>query len=772
MLLALSVAVGIQVRPPIAHNYDLIDVNWRISFDEKSRTIKGTVVNTIIPTKDNLNSIEFHSDGLKILAVSADSKVIEFENSLGKVRLRLSKPARIGKKMRLGIRYEGRPEAGVYFVSPEHAYPGKTPAIYTQGEMEDTRFWLPTYDLPDDKATSEGRIEVPAGYQALSNGRLLEVTKKGSKRIFHWKMDQPHSTYLISFVAGPYDVGVERGASVPVSWYVPRGLSDMGQASFGGTAKMVQFYGKLTGVQYPFAKLAQSAVPDFPYGGMENITAVTQSAGTLHYKNQQPLRSSQGLVLHELAHQWFGDTVTARDWGHIWVNEGFATFLPAFFMREELGEDWFTMARAGMLEGAFYSSFDQKKPMVRQDYGRPLEMFDGNAYVGGAARMHMLMSELGQDVFWKGVKAYLDEYKYQSATTAQFFEVMSNIAGRSLDRFMQQWFYTSGVPDFKVAREGAKLKITQQTPNFELTVDLWTWNGSAWDKRTLSVPAGTTEVDVPQESLALLDPEAKLLCRVTYEPAYTPEQIASLYKNAPNGGARMRLLNLAGESLAPVVQDLFQGERLLDLRVQLISIAGESSRQLLLNQLRSGKAELADASARRLGELSNDEATVSALRQMWLSAQNPELRATAMMSVIQLTKDPALVDEAWRTYGYGERLRVFALEWIAKQDGDRARELCLAAIKGNADEPVRQAAIRALGRLKDKSNERRAYNALVAVASSNSFGCRRAAIQALGEYGDPAALPLLERLKSFGQVHIALAAEEAVKALTPKPAPK
>ncbi len=323
----------------MGRNYHLEDVTWRVSFDENAGTIDGDVVNTITPLVDNISQVPLNEGKLNIKKVTVNGQDATFtvDAPHEQMIVKLLKPANRGDDLKVEITYDGKPQAGVYFVSPDRSeVPIKTNVIYTQGEAEDTRYWLPTYDEPEDKATSEGYISVPQGYFALSNGTLVEVIHTGARDVFHWKIDQPHSTYLISFVAAKMGQGLENWNNIPVNWYVPEGAQDMGSQAFGGTADMVRFYSELTGVKYPYSKFAQTAVPDFPFGGMENISAVTQTIGALRPANDPNHEEIMGLVLHELAHQWFGDLETCDSWPNNWLNEGFATFLPHFYFGSKI----------------------------------------------------------------------------------------------------------------------------------------------------------------------------------------------------------------------------------------------------------------------------------------------------------------------------------------------------------------------------------------------------------------------------------------------------
>lgn len=327
--LCLSFGSAYAQRAP-ERTFNLIDVNWKLSFDETSGQIFGDVTNTVRPLRPNVTKVAFQAVKLEISKVYVDGASSSYLYDGKEVQVPLPVNVSTSQALKVRIVYSGTPSAGVYFIPKKRAFPAKSSMVYTQGEMIDTRYWLPTYDWPDDKATSEATITVPKGYYALSNGRLLERMVSGENETFHWKLDQPVSTYLISFVAGKYDEGTDPGAAIPTYYYVPAGLKSWGDVSFGGTSKIVDFYGKLTGFTYPYAKFSQAAVSDFMFGGMENTTAVTQTINAIYPPEVADYESATGLIAHELAHQWFGDTATATDWEHIWLNEGFATFLPTF----------------------------------------------------------------------------------------------------------------------------------------------------------------------------------------------------------------------------------------------------------------------------------------------------------------------------------------------------------------------------------------------------------------------------------------------------------
>lgn len=251
------------------HEYDLIDVDWKLKFDFAKGSIQGDVVNTVAATKD-APSLVFDCAKLTVDGVTLDGKAVPFKAD-GHV-LAVASNAKQGAIQKVEIKYHGLPEAGIYFVPAARAFPAHTPILYTQGEMEDTRYWLPTYDSPDDKATSRGTVTVPSGWSVLSNGAL---TRNGDT--WTWTIDKPHSTYLISLLAGPYSEAPDGKDPVPVSYWMPTGLEGWGKNAFAGTDAIIRCYGRLTGTPFPWNKYAQAAVADFMFGGMENVTCTTST---------------------------------------------------------------------------------------------------------------------------------------------------------------------------------------------------------------------------------------------------------------------------------------------------------------------------------------------------------------------------------------------------------------------------------------------------------------------------------------------------------------
>jgi aminopeptidase N len=748
--------------------YDLKHVAWKVVIQPESKTIKAEVTETLRPLSPGLKEIAFDFGQLTVSRVVVGGVPTPFKRESGRLIVMLDRSAASNADLRVTIRYEGKPDAGLYFVDAVRAYPARTPIVYTQGEMEDNRYWLPIYDYPDDKASSEGTIVVPKSWFALSNGQLVDTKDVKEGKAYHWRCDQPHSTYLISLVAGPYGEGKESWDGIPVNFYYPEGLEAMGRAAFGGTARMVKFFSEQTGVRYPYAKFAQVAVADFMFGGMENISAVTNTIGALHHPNELPFSSAEGLVLHELAHQWFGDLATTVNWSHIWLNEGFASFLPNFYVRKFHGAEAYDIGRYHLLEGAFQAA-QGPRPMVSTDYLKPMDMFDGNAYGGGAARMFMLMDLLGENVFWTGLKAYLDKYRFANATTEDFFKVMEGVSGKDLDTFRKQWFYQAGAPKLTVKRgELGSIKIVQDGPLFHVKTPLWALNkDGTWFMLDVNLDAKEVSIAAEMgEAPILLDPYAGLMGEIKYDLGYTSDDWVMLYRNAPNAAQKLRLLvQMARANHGDLIDLLAREEKSRAILAEMVPSLGLISAELVLALSRSADRQLMAAAVQRLGRLPKSEAAAARLKEVYKSDRSDMMRRWALESLMLLAPDQSLIDEAWHRESDWDTLRSFALQWWAEHNPDLARDRCLDMLAHPISEPLRLAAVSHLGSLKDRPGQRAAFEALMKVVQEDGFGPRMNAIRALAQYGNPEALTVLRKLAEHPQFFMRDAAKSAVAEL-------
>lgn len=739
--LAASAFFSPDVRPP--HQFDLLDVKLDVTLDFKGESVSGVVEHKLVTTAAN-PTLAFDKGPMTIQSVTVNTKgKINVQVTEKNVFVKCPGVAK-GAPLTVTIKYSAAPEAGIYFVPAERAYPSKGSLAYTQGEMEDNRYWFPTYDFPNDKATAELIARVPKGMSVLSNGKLLGSKTVGNQAIWHWKQDQPMSTYLISLVAGEY-VSIPDGnfKGKPVEIWAPKGAEDDARTAFRGTDKLIEIYSKLTGVDYPWAKYAQSVVPEFMFGGMENLSCTTQTIGAIFPANSAETNSSRGLNAHELAHQWFGDLITTPTWAHIWVNEGWATFMPHFATRQLDGDSAYQIERWGTYEGCKGSA--KQNPMVRNDYTVPMEMFDGNAYPGGATRMFMLMHQLGEPKFWQSTKAYLNEYGRKNVTTEQFFAAYEKTASAKLDDFRKQWFYTKGYPNFKVTKSADGFSVKQTTPGFDVDVEYVVMNNELVTRR--GTLGGTTDqaanVQVGTGETLVVDPGAWLLCDVEYPASYAKADWERAWTLADNDAQRMRLIDKLSQDFRKAE---FERPRSLALKQQLIDRIRDDA---YLANVVSGQADpklrLAALQGLSTGKGAKHE---DLIEKLFNSSPNEAVRNAAYDKLLAIRNDVATAELGWNTTTWNLSTKTRALNWFADHDKDRARMMALKAVREFAPGPVRSVAIGVLGRVRDKAGSNEVFDLLVSLAKGRAYVPMNQAIWALEMYGDKRAIPVIESRKN------------------------
>ncbi len=760
LVFVVSLFIGASaLAQPRERTYDLQHVAFKLWFNEDRRTFDAQVTNTIVPLADGTRSVWFDSQGLQIKSASVNGQTAGFR--LEGTRLHVDFPRAFNKGDRLDVlvRYSGRPTGGLYFVHERDAWPARSSMIYSKGEPEYNRQWLVTYDFPDDKATSEAWIACKPGYTAVSNGILVGTDRQANEWTYHWKMNQPHSTYLIAFAVAKYGKEVEYVGDLPVEYYYPEGLADMGRASFAGTAKMLEYFNRLTGVPYPFERFSQLVVGVFVTGGMEHTTMVTNNISTLHLPSEQPLVSSTGLVAHELAHQWFGDVVTCATWSHMWLNEGFASLLPDFWTRESQGLGEFELDRKSTVSSGFSASRTDRAPVVLQDYGSdPDRMFRSPSYSGGGARMHMLIDVMGEEAFWKGVKHYLTKHKFQAVTTRQFFAAMGESSGMSLEWFENQWFHREGVPILNATVTGNRVTLTQQE-SWRLDVPVWQFNDGKWSVHKLAIDGASASLDLPGTGPVLIDPERRVMAQINGSPAFPDESALAAYRAAPSAAARDTLLGAMRSVSASAIDGLMREEKVGTLRIRLANLYPRDAVAAWIALVDDADRRIANSAVSRLGSVPSSPEVVAKLRSVMETDTNPRIRFSALSSLYRLTNDASLVDRAWRADEPIESFKTFALDQWQRSDPDRVRQICLETLKSSTNTALRMDATRRLGTLKDAPGSREVYNALIAIVRDHgSNQPRLAAANALAQYGDKAALELLRPLANEGNTRFANAA--------------
>ncbi len=482
LLLALLAACGAPPRsadgaplvpqpvPPVRLRAPVVDVTHydiRVDIDHRAGMVDGqiTVEFRALPDRP---ATELLLDAVELVVAGAwDSDGNELDWTLRDhvLHLRLAHALPAGEAGSVSIAWRCWPRRGLYVVGPSAAEPTRPWHVWTQGQTHEARHWLPVWDQPDDRATHTLAVTLDASFTSMAAGERIgsRVDEATGRRTDTWTLDVPHPSYLITLVAGQLEQRELPSASQPLPVLADPAAQGAAQANLAATDDMLDFLATWTGRPYPYPKYAQCLVRDFVAGGQENISATTLMHETLHAPQdgpQEDLRTDD-LVVHEAAHQWFGDLLTCRDWSHLWLSEGFATYAELLWARHARGED---AARALALDWQRQMTDAEQadsRPIVWPDYPEPDALFDTHRYEGAATRLHLLSTILGADVLGRGVQLYVRRHEAGCVVTDDLRAALEQASGTDLSRFFAEWITGRGFPvcEVRVADAGGDPRL-------------------------------------------------------------------------------------------------------------------------------------------------------------------------------------------------------------------------------------------------------------------------------------------------------------------------
>ncbi|MEK6970794.1 MAG: M1 family metallopeptidase, partial [archaeon] len=422
--------------------------------DVKKKGMSARCTTTIQPY-GNEKEIGFDAVGLNVKGVHVDGKKTHYRVDETHEKIWIDAPS-IQGKARVEIEYTiQNPQLGVFFIHPTKHQPKKPFQAWTHSESEEARYWYPCVDQPEAKCPIEMKLTVENPYIAIANGEKIS-TKKNEKgwTTHHWRFDQPNPSYLNAFMIGDFAEVKDYHGKTEILYYCEKGREDEIKRSFGNTPSMMGFFSEYTGYAYPHQKYAQVAVADFIYGGMEHTTCTTQTDLYLqdaiaHDEYPYP---GEMLAAHELAHQWFGDLITCRDWSHAWLNESFATYFEALWMEHSLGKDefayeMFTNYRSYMEE----DKNRYRRPIVTNQYAEPSDLFDRHLYEKGALILHTIRGLLGEKGFRESIREYVHRHAGKTAITEDLITTIRETTGKNLTQLFDELIYRGGHPEIRVA---------------------------------------------------------------------------------------------------------------------------------------------------------------------------------------------------------------------------------------------------------------------------------------------------------------------------------
>ncbi|MFV1994926.1 MAG: M1 family aminopeptidase [Verrucomicrobiales bacterium] len=743
---------------------DLTHLRLEIRPDFEQRSIQGRATLEFSPISRALRELSLDAVDLEIEKIEGSPAIDDYQVTGEKLIVTFAKPVPAGVEARLEITYRATPRDGLYFRTPAMGYREGDTHLWTQGEPERHRNWFPGYDYPNERFTSEILCEVPMEMTVLSNGHLVSEKRdpKTGRKTVHWLQDKPHVNYLISLIAGHFKGLEAKHGELPIAFYtVP---SDFKQAanSFRDTDDILTFFEKEIGVPYPWDKYYNVVVQDFIAGGMENTSITTLTDRTLFTDASENIYSSHRLDAHEAAHQWFGDLLTCKDWSHIWLNEGFASYYQALYEEEKFGADALRYEMYLSAQRVFKS--DDGRPIVFRGYNHPWDQFDYRAYPKGAWVLHMLRSQLGESLYRRCIRVYVNRHRGGNVVTEDLNQVLEELSGRSLDRYFSQWVYGGGHPELEIkyawdaSRKQARIAVTQKQKlegasapfHFPLPLRFQTEEGPRDFTLEIDEPGEEFYCRLPGKPKTVrIDPDYTLLAEISFTPPpplldaqlrneddmmgrifalkalakkkdrATLDKIARVLEGDPFYGVRIE----AAKSLATVhtqeaLEALLASERQEDARVrrEVVGAIGKFYRQEALASLRTTVANennpalVADALT-ALGKFPSDEVAPELRRALERESYRNRI-GDAAIRAMRAQDDPSYVapilaelkedEETFTKSGYGAALD--ALAYLARNEDDAEREPVrrfIATVLDHPNEKLRTEAIKALGTLED-----------------------------------------------------------------------
>lgn len=764
---------------------DVKHLSLEVTPDFTRRSVEGNVSITFTPVARPLTTLELDAVDLRIDAVAGSGAAVSgHEVTKDKLVIAFAQPVPPGTEVVVNVRYHAQPEHGLYFRTPEMGYPQGDTQVWSQGEAEFHRFWFPCYDYPNDRFTTEVICHAPEGMEVISNGRLAskERAPQGGLIRWHWKQEQPHVNYLIALAAGHFHRLDAQAGRTPLALFVPPSEKAQAALAFRDTQPILTFFEQETGTPFPWDKYYQVYCHDFLAGGMENTSCSFMAGTALFPEEVGRLDTVHRLDAHETAHQWFGDLITCRDWSHLWLNEGFASYYTVLYEEQKHGRD-------GMLlslwkEAQQVLRANDVRPMVWRDYGEPMEQFDNRAYPKGAWVLHMLRTQLGPELYRAGVKEYIARHRNGIVTTDDLQEALEDVSGRSFDQFFDQWVYHGGVPELgieyawdagrKMARVTVKQthKVDEKVLLFSLPLplrftvknadgteavhDVLAQVAKAQEEFSFTLPA--------QPALLRVDPDLTVLARINYTPA---GDMLEAQLKADIIGRMLAVQQLAKRKDEAAVQRLVRvitEDAHHAIQAEAVEALGQidsdAARAALIAQTGHADERVRKAVADALAGILHPEAH-AALVKMAAEEKNPII-VSAIVSSFAAWPQEDLAAFLKRP-SYQNMVAAAAIRTLRQQNRQDAVPAIIAAVKAGGF-PARElgAALTAVGALSRDSKDTAVQEFLAGYLTSPHRAVRNGAASALGELGDLRSIPALSAIARQPANPAAKAAEDAI----------
>ena len=769
-----------------------------LRLDLEQQRCQGNCQIRLNPVRTGIEQLTLDAVQLNIAAVKVGRSKQVFDYDGQRLRVILKQPTIAGKAITLNIQYSlDQPQRGLYFIQPDAHYPDKPVQVWTQGEDEDSRFWFPCFDYPGQLTTSEIRVQVPQPYQAISNGVLVSQTDTDDSRIWHWRQEQVHPTYLMTLAVGDFAMLQDEwhhpdGHGVAVLYYVEKGREEQARLSMGKTPRMMDFLSQKYGYAYPYPKYAQVCVDDFIFGGMENTsTTLLTDRCLLDERAALDNRSTETLVVHELAHQWFGDLVVIKHWSHAWLKEGMASYSEVMWTEQEYGAA--AAAYYRLQEARHYLSEDStryRRPVVTHIYRAAIELYDRHLYEKGACIYHMLRAELGEDLFWAAIHCFVQDNAHRTVETIDLLRAIEKTTGRNLAFLFDQYVFRGGHPDYKVAYSWdgdanlAKLTVTQtqideadpERDRFDLKLPITFYKvnrkqAEVLQSLTLRIQEKEQSFYVPlseKPSCVSFDTGNHTLKTVTLEYplpelkaqlAFDPDPVSRIY--AAEAIAKKSSLEAVQALEAALREDPFWGVR-AEVAQQLATIKLDQAFTALKQGLKDSDARVRRAVVGAIASLKTSASykAIKPIAEKGDPSYYVEAAALSALGTIAAAThtDKSKTDKVIKLFrtvlkergGWNEQVRGGAIAGLSQlKSSAAALTILLDYTQIGTPQPLRLTAIRALGSIakgQEAAQLTQILDRLAVLADESFFLTQVAVVVALGQMETARAVKILQSL--------------------------
>ena len=562
---ALSIALALAPTAARADTYprqngiDIRHYAFTLAISDTSPEIAGEAAVDVRFVQPGVTTVSLdlasasNGKGMTVQSVTGNGSAVAFTHTGGVLRLQIAPSPAAGEERRFTIVYGGTPANGLRILKNKY---GEW-SVFSENWPNRAREWLPMIDHPYDKATSEFIVTAPSAYQVVANGRLQsEIDRADGRRVTHWKQSVPIASWLNA-------LGIERFAvrylgevkGVPLSTWVAHQDDEAGRIYFAPARQALEFFSEHVG-PYPYEKLANVAAAGLS-GGTEHASAI--------FYGETGVRAAPatGLVAHEIAHQWFGNSVTEADWDEVWLSEGFATYFTLLFTEHTAGREAFVAGLKSARTRAL--SAEKARPgiaIVHDNLADMSKVLSPLVYQKAGWFLHMLRGTVGTDAFWRGIREYYRRHRDASATGDDLRRIMENASGQDLTWLFDQWLRRPVTPSFEgtwaydAAAKAIRVELAQTQPGdpYRVQVQLGIVTAAGQPPRVeriemkdqriaVTIPAAAEPADV------IFDPDTWLLANaVTFTRAKTPARERQRGSHANGAGPGAHASERAGGS--------------------------------------------------------------------------------------------------------------------------------------------------------------------------------------------------------------------------------